>query len=194
MPKQFIPAQTGIAFRLSTGKYLKIIDPFGEQVADLFCADAANVADTFSGGRTIDYNDSIYLKPGHFLYAQSGTALLEIIADQSVGIHDVLVSPCSLQMFQMINKNSEYHPSCLGNLTQSLAEFGLSEKQITSTFNIFMNIELSSLGRIEVKPPKSKALDYIVLKACCDLIVGLTACSDEGTNNGVCKPIEYEIY
>ena len=193
MPKQNIPAQTGIAFRMNAGESLKIIDPLGKQVADLFCADATDISDTFSSGRTIDYKDSIYLKPGYFLYAQSGKTLLEIIDDQSPGLHDVLVTPCSLQMFHMINKNSAYHPSCLSNLTQSLQQFGIVEKQITSTFNIFMNIKLSKSGRIEVKPPQSKALDFVVLKACCDLVVGLTACSDEGTNNGTCKPIEYEI-
>ena len=194
MQQQNIPAQTSVAFRLKAGESLKIIDPLGQQVADLFCADAADISDTFSSGRTIDYNDSIYLKPGHFLYAQSGKILLEIIEDQSPGCHDVLVTPCSLQMFQMMSKNSAFHPSCLGNLTKSLKQFGIAEKQITSTFNIFMNIELSKSGRIEVKSPLSKALDFIVLKALCDLVVGITACSDEGTNNGRCKPIDYEIF
>ncbi len=194
MAVQIIPAQTGTAFTLKAGQKIKIIDPSGEQVADLFCADAGNTEDSFSSGRTIDYNESIYIKPNHFLYAHSGNPLLEIIEDNSPGCHDLLVTPCSLQMFQMINKNSADHPSCLSNLIQTLKEFGLSKAQITSTFNVFMNIKLSDSGHIEIKPPKTKALDFIVLKACRDLVVGLTACSDEGTNNGKCKPIEFEIY
>lgn len=189
-----IPSQKGAAFKLKVGQCLKVIDPLGEQVADLFCADEESLEDTLSGGRTIDYNESIYIKPGHFLYSQSGKKLLCVSSDTSPGKHDLLVTPCSLQMFQMIKKNTEYHPSCLENLYSNLKQFGIKETQITSTLNIFMNISLSPEGRLKILPPTSKAQDHIIFKAQRNLIVGLTACSDEQTNNGRCKPIHYEIY
>lgn len=183
----------GTGFLMKKGSYLKIIDPAGEQVSDLYSAAASNVADGFSAGRTMDYNDTLFLTTGNSLYGHSGVKHLEIIED-TCGRHDVLVTPCSLQMFQMMNKDVHYHPSCHENLQLALKSFGISALQITSTFNVFMNVTVDPRGRIKVEKPMSKANDYIVFKACQDLVIGLTACSDEGTNNGSCKEICYELY
>jgi uncharacterized protein len=48
-------------------------------------------------------------------------------------------------------------------------------------------------GKIAVKPPLSKANDFIVFRAEKDLIIGLTACSAPQSNNYSFKPIEFEI-
>lgn len=185
--------QSGKAFRLKKGQFLKVIDPEGEQVSDLFCFSDDGLKDALSSGRSIDYNETIYLSVGHKLYANSGNVMLTIIED-TCGRHDFLVTPCSLQMFQMINGTVDYHPSCLENLSDPLKEFGINENSITTTFNIFMNVPVAENGKISVLPPKSRPGDYIIFKAEIDLIVGLTACSDEGTNNGCCKPISFEIF
>lgn len=194
MARQFLAPQTGKAFKLKNGQHLKVIDPNGQQVSDLFCFDVESPSDVLSAGRTIDYNDTIYIKPGHFLYSNAGKPMFEVLED-TCGRHDLLVTPCSLQMFQMVAKNNDYHPSCHENLSKALSEYGVTADDITSTFNIFMNITVApESGRISIEAPLSKAEDYILLRACRDLVVGLTACSDEGTNNGRCKSIEYEVY
>lgn len=41
--------------------------------------------------------------------------------------------------------------------------------------------------------PRSRAGDFIDLHAQLDLIVGITACSAEKSNNGALKPIEVEV-
>ena len=187
-----IAAQTGKAFRLKKGDCLKVIDPNGEQVSDLFCFSDDDKRVPLSSGRSIDYNETVYLTTGHKLFSNSGEVMLTIVED-TCGRHDFLVTPCSLQMFQMMSGKIEYHPSCQENLCLHLKEFGIEENQITTTFNIFMNVPVSENGKISVLKPKSKAGDYIIFKAEMDLIIGLTACSDEGTNNGSCKPILYEI-
>ena len=48
-------------------------------------------------------------------------------------------------------------------------------------------------GNIKVLPPKSRTGDYIEIEALMDLIVGLTACSAEMSNNYAFKPIGYLI-
>lgn len=191
---QTIPAQKGTAFALQKGQELKIIDPQGNQVSDLYCFPASNIQDGFSAGRTMDYNESIRMQKGFFLYSHSGKKLMEMKVDHSPGLHDLLVTPCSLQMFQMMKENAEYHPSCLENLALALKPFGLSEFQITSSFNIFMNVPIDpGTGKMSIGIPQTEPGDYVILKACCDIFVGLTACSDEGTNGGCCKPIQYSI-
>jgi hypothetical protein len=48
-------------------------------------------------------------------------------------------------------------------------------------------------GALKIDPPRSKAGDFILLRAEMDLIVGLTACSAEMSNNYAFKPIDFEI-
>ena len=66
--------------------------------------------------------------------------------------------------------------------------------QIPTAFNIFMNVDVSNSGKIRVRPPLSKAGDYIDLRAEMDLIVGVTACAAGKCNNYHCTPIALEIY
>lgn len=51
----------------------------------------------------------------------------------------------------------------------------------------------SGRAMLRVLPPRSEPGARVRFIAQMDLVVGLTACSDEGSNGGVCKPIEYEI-
>jgi uncharacterized protein YcgI (DUF1989 family) len=46
---------------------------------------------------------------------------------------------------------------------------------------------------LRVEPPLSKAGDHILIEARMDLLIGLTACSAEQSNNYAFKPIHYEI-
>ena len=56
-----------------------------------------------------------------------------------------------------------------------------------------MNVQFDQNGKLSVKAPLSKPNDFVVFKALMDVIVGLTACSAEDSNNGSFKPIHYEI-
>ena len=186
--------QTGTAFEMKLGQLLRVIDLEGEQVADLVAFGKADKSEWLSSGRSIDYANKIYLTAGDVLYSNRSGPMFTIVADD-VGRHDFLLTPCSRETFQIIYKDedSATHPSCLGNLSQHLARFGLSPDSIPTTFNIFMNVEIDQNGRISILPPRSKAGDSITLRAEMDLIVGLTACSAELSNNNRFKPIGYEL-
>lgn len=191
MSRTRIAPQTGVGFELRKGDRLKVIDPKGQQVADLFCFTKGSPPAPLSSGRSIDYADTVLFTKGHQLYSRDGYPVLRILED-TCGRHDFLVTPCSLQMFRMLGHEG-YHPSCQENLERALAGFPVDVAQIGTTFNIFMNIPISPEGKIRVETPLSRAGDYVVLEALADLYVGLTACSDEGTNGGTCKEIEFEI-
>ncbi|MDQ6635905.1 MAG: DUF1989 domain-containing protein, partial [Gemmatimonadota bacterium] len=63
-----------------------------------------------------------------------------------------------------------------------------------TTLNVFMNVEILPSGELRIGPPKSRAGDHLLLRAEMDLIVGVTACSAELSNNGSFKPIDVEVY
>ena len=191
MPK-IIEPQTGTAFELSKGQSLRVIDVEGEQVADLTAFARADKSEWLSSGRSIDYANSIYLTTGHVLYSNRSRPMLTIVADD-VGRHDFLLTPCSPETFEIIYRQKDYHPSCFKNLSKHLARFGIAPDSIPTTFNIFMNVKIGRDGKLSILPPRSKASDSITLRAEMDLIVGLTACSAEMSNNYRFKPIGYEI-
>ncbi len=187
-----IAPQSGVAFRLRAGDTLIVVDPEGEQVADLVAFAADDSGEYLSSGRTIDYASTVRLTTGNILYSNRSRPMLTIERDD-VGTHDFLLTPCSQQTFEIIYGKTEPHPSCFANLAQSLREFGISEDQIPVSFNIFMNVEIGAGGALRVLPPRSKAGDLIALRAEMDLIAGLTACSAEMSNNYAFKPVDFMI-
>lgn len=187
-----ISPQTGTDFTIKKGQYLKILCPEGEQVADLVAYQLGDISEFISNGKTLDYEESIYLSTGNKIYSNKSAVMLEIVED-TCGKHDFLLAPCCAQTFKKIYGFTEKHPSCRENLHKHLSKYGISEPSIPTAFNVFMNVEVNNEGKIKVLPPIAKQGDYIVFKAHMDLIIGLTACSAEQSNNHSFKPIAYQI-
>jgi len=188
-----IEPRSGVAFRLARGQRLTVIDPEGEQVADLVAFRAADAAEHLSSGRSLDYASRLFLTTGDLLYSNRSTVLLGIVED-SVGRHDFLLAPCSAEMFQILYGDAVPHRGCFGNLAAALAPHGVGPDQIPVAFNIFMNVVVEpGSGALRVEPPLSRAGDRIVLEAHEDLLIGLTACSAPQSNNYAFKPIHYRI-
>jgi uncharacterized protein len=187
-----IAPQTGTGFRLMRGEVLRVTDPQGEQVADLFAYAADDPDCSLSSGRTIDYASKIYLTTGDVLWSNDSRPMFTILRDD-VRRHDFLLTPCSQRMFEILYQHRGHHPSCHENLARAFEPYGIGPERISTTFNIFMRVDVSPDGLVAVRPPLSKAGDTIELRAEMDLICGLTACSAEGSNNGTFKPVDWEI-
>lgn len=188
-----IPERSGTAFHLDRGQRLTVIDPRGCQVADLLAFNRDDVNEVVSSGRTLDYAETIRLTTGHLLYSNRSTPMLEIIED-TVGVHDFLLTPCSYATFHHFYPDLPPHRGCFGNLAEALAPHGVTEDMIPVAFNCFMNVPVeASSGRLEVLPPVSRAGDHITFVARMDLIIGLTACSAPASNGGSFKPIHYRV-
>ncbi len=184
--------QTGAGVIVRAGERLRIVDPRGEQVSDLISFAHDDPREWLSSGRTIDYANTIYLTTGHVLYSNRSRPMWTIVED-TVGRHDFLLTPCSPETFSIIYQTTGHHPSCFENLATNLRQFGIKPDAIPTTFNVFMNVEVDPSGELRILPPRSRAGDYIVLRAEMDLIVGVTACSAELSNNGSFTPIDFEI-
>ncbi len=187
-----IPRQSGTSLVLRRGDVLRIVDPLGEQVCDLYAFALDDPARVLSSGRSLDYASKLFLTTGDRLYANDSTPMFTIVAD-TVGRHDFTLTPCSQEMFERLYGVTGRHPSCFENLVNALGPHGIRPEWIGTTFNVFMNVAFDAAGRIEVRPPLSRAGDYLELRAEMDLLCGLTACSAEGSNAGTLKPIDYAV-
>ena len=188
-----ISPQTGTDFTIQKGQYLKILCPEGEQVADLVAYKLGDISEFISNGKTLDYEESIFLSTGNKIYSNKSTMMLEIVED-TCGKHDFLLAPCCSQTFKKIYGFTDKHPSCMENLHMHLSKYGILEASIPTAFNIFMNVEFDRSGSLRVLPPTAEAGDFILFRAEMDLIVALTACSAKDSNGGSFKPIAYEIF
>lgn len=190
---QTIAPRSGVAFELRQGQRLKVIDPQGEQVADLVAFNRHDTGEAISSGRSIDYASRIYLSTGDPIYSNRSSVMLRI-GEDTVGRHDFLLSPCSADMFRILYGDEQPHRGCFGNLAAALAPHGIAPDAIPTAFNVFMNVPVDpATGAITVQPPLSRAGDYTVFEAQMDLLIGLTACSAGQSNNFAFKPIQYEV-
>lgn len=187
-----IDKQSGTAFKIEKGQMLKVIDSQGEQVSDMVLFNASDVREKISSGKTLDFEETLLITKGNFLWSNRSRKMMEIVDDTN-GRNDFLLAPCSPETFKIMYNNPDYHPSCFENLHTNLKSFGIEPDDIPTAFNIFMNVEFDKNGKLSVEPPLSRAGDFVLFRAEMDLIVGLTACSAEDSNNGSFKPINFEI-
>ena len=187
-----IPPRSGTAFTIREGDLLTVIDPKGMQVADLLAFNAADLDEVISSGRTLDYAETIRLTTGHVLYSNRSRPMLTIVED-TVGMHDFLLTPCSVDTFRHFYPDQPEHRGCFGNLVAALSPWGIGPDRIPTAFNCFMNVPVAPDGRLTVEPPLSRAGDRIGFRAEMDLVIGLTACSAFASNGGSFKPIAYRV-
>ena len=187
-----IAPQTGAAFTLKKGEILRVIDPLGMQVSDMVLFNEQDIREKISSGKTLDFEESILISTGNHLWSNRSRKMMKILEDTN-GRNDFLLAPCSPETFQIMYDNPEYHPSCFENLYTNLKPYDIYPDDIPTAFNIFMNVQFDSKGKLSVLPPTSQPNDFVLFEAEMDLIVGFTACSAEDSNGGSFKPIRYEV-
>ena len=181
------------AFELEAGDELVVLDPEGQQVADLVAFARPGLEEYLSSGRSIDYASRLWLSTGDVLYSNRSRAMFDILED-TCGRHDFTLTPCSKDTFSIIYGETEGRPGCEGNLASALAPWGIGVDRIPIAFNVFMHVAVdAATGVISVEPPLSRAGDHVRLRARVPLVVGLTACSAGQSNNFRYKPIDYRI-
>ena len=188
-----IEPRSGTAFELNEGQVLRVYDPEGQQVSDLLAYAKDDVREVISNGRTFDYEETLRLTKGNTLWSNRSNPMLEIVED-TAGLHDFLLAPCSKATFRHFYPDKPVHRGCFGNLAEALEPYGIGEDDIPCAFNLFMNVPVDAeTGRLSVETPRSAPGDHIALKARMDCVIGLTACSAYASNGGSFKPIDYRI-
>lgn len=181
------------AVELEAGDELLVIDPEGQQVSDLVAFARDDTAEYLSSGRSIDYASRLFLTAGDVLYSNRSRPMFTILED-TCGRHDFTLTPCSKDTFAIIYGEHEGRPGCEGNLAMALAPYGIGVDRIPIAFNVFMHVAVDAAsGRIEVRPPLSRAGDHVRLRAEMPLVVAMTACSAGQSNNFRYKPIDFRV-
>lgn len=184
---------SGRAIELEAGDELVVIDPMGQQVSDLTAFARDDLREYLSSGRSIDYASKLWLTTGDVLYSNRSRPMFTLL-DDTCGRHDFTLTPCSRRMFELLYGETEGRPGCEGNLAAALAPYGIGIDQVPIAFNIFMHVAVDGeTGHIQVRPPLSRAGDFVRLRAEMPMVVAMTACSAGQSNNFSYKPIDFRI-
>ena len=187
MQREYIVrACSGCAIDVKKNQLVTVIDLEGGQVVDFFAERLGDGDEFVSPGVTIDCNESLCLNIGDMVYSNLYNPMFRVMEDD-VGEHDLLHPCCRPEMYEFFYHNGEGHSNCLDNINGQLGR----KHPIIHPVNLFMNTEIKPDGRIEVKPPKSKAGDRIVLRAEMDVRLGIAACSvsESDCNSGKCSSV-----
>jgi len=96
-----IEKQSGVAFKISKGSLLKIIDISGKQVSDVVFFNSMDVRESFSAGKTMDFEERILITKDNYLWSNRGRRMMKVMEDTN-GRNDVLLAPCSQQTFEIM--------------------------------------------------------------------------------------------
>lgn len=173
-----VPAREGRGVRIAAGQSFRIVDLEGSQVGDLFAYNANDVREYHSAQHTRAVVDRLFPVPGEQFQSNLRRPILTFVADDSPGVHDMLIAACDPARFEQLGVKG-WHASCQENLQTVMAGFGFSDIVVPQSINLFMNIPVRHDGTIEWLPAPTKAGDSVTLRAEFDCFIVLSACPQD---------------
>jgi uncharacterized protein len=184
-----VPARKGRAVRLRKGESIKIVNVHGHQVCDTWAFSQDDPTEFMSMEHTRPTIGTIFPTKGHYLHSNRRRPILFFAEDTSPGIHDTIIAACDDYRYGLLGC-TEYHENCTDNLRAAMRAINAPLPEVPSPLNLWMNIPVDGKGAIAWGEPRSKAGDYVVLRAEMDVVVAMSACPQDilPINGG--KPVE----
>ena len=192
-PAVLIPPQRGRAVKVRRDELLWILDVEGHQVGDLWAIDADDHRRWLSTGHTRDRLQRLFPRIGEAFTDQAGVPILELVADTSPGLHDMLFPPCDRWLYE---SNGLFdHPNCLDNFVRAAASMRISLPVVPDPVNLFQNSAPQPDGTLRVLTAASEAGDAVCFRALRDIVVVLASCSVDNspTNNFRCTALQMRV-
>lgn len=190
-----VEARSGAWIPLCRDQSVDIINTFGQQVVDLWAFRRDDPTEFLSMEHTRSCLEKICFTQGDTLMTNRRRPLLEIVEDTSPGLHDSLLSACDEARYRLLGVTG-YHASCAENFRAACLAADLQVAGLPAPWNVFMNVVVEE-GRLRIEPPRSRAGDYVRLRACADALVVISACPmDIVLTNGaerVPRSVEYRF-
>lgn len=196
-PRQQVTLPPGGCFgaTVAAGERVRIVDIEGQQVSDFmsFCQEDPREQLSMYSSRAVNRNWK--LTAPHQLFSNLVRPMWEIEVD-TVGENYCGGGYCNARMND-VRYGAADAPNCEANLERALAPYGLSRWHFNpdTCFNVFMMYAYEANGFLEIREPKSRAGDEIVLRALMPQIVAISNCPQvrNPVNAGRLKPLRVEI-
>lgn len=172
-----VPARGSWSGIVRNGETFRIVDAEGQQAVDFICFNAADPSESYDSTVTIRVCLHPFVNKGDVLYSNRSRPMFTVVEDK-VGHHDTVCGCCSAEI-NFLRYGVKGTPSCRANFLRELKRNRLDSTYLVPNINFFMNIVFDAQGRIEFKPPHSKAGDYVDLKAHMDTLVVISNCPQD---------------
>lgn len=156
-----------VVLPVDAGQTLRIVDLEGNQAVDALFYNRDDLTEHYSATATIAAQGGIYLTTGTALMSNLGRPLAEIVAD-TCGRHDTLGGACSAESNTVrYALGKKYMHSCRDNfiLALSLADVGLSKRDVVPNINFFMNVPVTKDGGLAFADGLSAPGKYVEIEA-----------------------------
>src|SRR5215467_4368797 len=161
-----VPAGEPWIHEIRKGQYFRIIDVEGNQAADTLFYNAHDYEDRYCAQDTIRTQANIYLTTGTTLISSRGNVLLTIVAD-TCGRHDTLGGACATEsnMVRYAIEKRHMH-ACRQSFVKGLMQWGrgMEKRDITSNINFFMNVPVTSEGKLTFEDGISEPGKYVEMR------------------------------
>jgi uncharacterized protein YcgI (DUF1989 family) len=190
-----IPAREARAWRLKAGASFRVIDVAGLQVGDLWAFNAADPGEYHNAPHTRVECGRLFPHVGEQFWSNRRRPILTLVADDSPGVHDMLMAACDPERFVRLGHIGP-HASCQDNLERALAGAGVVAGVVPQPINLFMNTPVDGAGDIEQGAPYTKAGDSVTLRAEQDVVCVVSACPQDivRTNAGDPTGLAVEVF
>jgi uncharacterized protein YcgI (DUF1989 family) len=184
---RLVPARRGTAVRVRAGQLVRVTDPFGGQVGDLFAFvddGTRRLTAHLSAAHTRGHTSRLFPAIGEDFVTAARTPVLGLVADSSPGRHDMLIPACDPERYRLLGARE--HRSCVANVHEALAELDLVVDSVPQPVNLFMNIPVGTSGALSWLPAPSRRGDAVTFVSHLDVVVVLSACPQDlvGINAG----------
>ena len=173
---EFVEARGPWSAVVSAGDVLTIVDLEGNQAVDclLYAADDTSVR--YSAAVTIAQQQSIVLTTGSVLRAETGAALMTVVADE-VGVHDTIGGACSQESNTLrYGQHTREQHACVENFLIEGSRWGLGKRDLVSNINWFMNVPVDPDGALGIVDGLSAPGKRVALRAEVDTLVLVSNC------------------
>lgn len=165
-------------YRLEAGQTLRILDLEGNQAVDTLFFNADDPSERYSAQDTICAQGNLYLSAGTALLSNEGRVMLTITAD-TCGRHDTLGGACAAESNQVryaLDKWTMH--SCRDSFLLACARSHglLSKRDLPANINFFMNVPVTTEGRLSFEDGISEAGKYVEMRAAMPVMVLVSNC------------------
>ena len=186
-----------ISFEIDAGQRLRLTQPEGEQVADFISFNRDDPRELLSMHSSCAVNLNWRLTAPHLLYSNRTRQMWHIEEDLTRENY-CGGGFCSEHLnVARYGALAAGKPNCQTNLEMAVRGYGMdrSSFNVDACFNVFMTVAYEADGTWEIRPPKGKPGDYIVMRALMPQIVAISNCPVlfNACNNFRLKPLTLDI-
>lgn len=190
-----IPKQSGRAVLLERGQRVKVVNPRGKQVGDLFAFARHSPDEFIAPAYTMTRNRDLYLRAGMGMMTNYDNWLL-VLEEDTYGHNDLMYPACSGR--QKPGQVST-EPNCRDNMQAALRAMNFpvpAHPELVHPHNLFQNSPLMNKdGEIRVQESAAKPGDFVVIRALENVVLVVTACASTRVVNAFePKDLLMEVY